>query len=52
MADVNFPIFDLSVKNPRKKDEAFLRDPRDILDEIKQLGEVSASVLNAIRRML
>jgi type I restriction enzyme M protein len=52
IADVDQATFDLSVRNPNKNDEVILRDPHDILDEIKQLDEESASVLNAIRRML
>jgi type I restriction enzyme M protein len=52
IADVDQATFDLSVRNPNKNDEVILRDPKEILDEIKQLDEESASVLNAIRRML
>ncbi len=52
VADVDTTTYDLSVKNPHKKDESALRDPRAILDEIKQLDEESAEILNTIQRIL
>lgn len=44
--------FDLSVKNPNKEEEAPLRDPLEILEEIAALDAESADVLDAIRGML
>lgn len=44
--------FDLSVKNPNKAEEAALRDPKDILDEIAALDSQSAEILESIRGML
>ena len=44
--------FDLSVKNPNKKEEAALRKPEDILEEIKKLDEESANLLNSISAMI
>ncbi len=52
VADVDMTTWDLSVKNPHKKDEAGLRDPKEILDEIKRLDEESAEILSSIRRIL
>jgi type I restriction enzyme M protein len=52
IADVDTATYDLSVKNPNKKDEAALRDPLEILDEIKKLDEESAEILGAVRRLL
>ncbi|MFT5985199.1 MAG: type I restriction enzyme M protein [Planctomycetota bacterium] len=40
--------FDLSAKNPHKKEEAALRKPDAILKEIKALDEESAGILNSI----
>lgn len=51
-AKVDPGTFDLSVKNPNKKDEADLRDPKDILDEIAALDAQSAEILESIRGML
>ena len=52
MADVDKTTYDLSVKNPHKKDETVLRDPQEILDEMKRLDEESAEILNAIRGLV
>jgi type I restriction enzyme M protein len=43
---------DLSVKNPNKKDETQLREPLEILDEIKQLDEESAEIMSKIQELL
>lgn len=51
-AKIDPVTFDLSVKNPNKKDEAELRDPKDILAEIAALDAQSAELLKSIRRML
>ena len=50
--DVDPKTFDLSVKNPNKAEEAPLREPRDILKEIKVLDKESANVLDKIRGMV
>ncbi|KKH46618.1 N-6 DNA methylase [Methanosarcina sp. 1.H.A.2.2] len=52
IANVDKTTYDLSVKNPHKKDETVLRDPQDILDEIQVLDEESAEILNAIRGLV
>ncbi len=44
--------FDLSVKNPFKKEEATLRQPQEILAEMKALDEESAVILNSILGLL
>jgi len=44
--------FDLSVKNPNKEEEASLRDPQEILDEIAVLDAESAEILAGIREMV
>jgi type I restriction enzyme M protein len=43
---------DLSVKNPNKKEEAALRPPQEILEEIKALDEESAEILNSISELI
>jgi len=52
IADVDASTFDLSVKNPHKKDETALRAPQDILNEIKMLDEESAKILKTIGGIL
>jgi type I restriction enzyme M protein len=44
--------WDLSVKNPNKADEAPLRDPQAIIDEIEALDAQSRKILEGIRGML
>ncbi|MDL5053042.1 N-6 DNA methylase [Oscillatoria laete-virens NRMC-F 0139] len=50
--DIDQTTFDLSVKNPNKKEEAALRPPHEILDEIKALDEESAEILNSISELI
>ena len=49
VAAVDTTTCDLSIKNPNKKDETALREPQEILDEMKRLDEESAEILNTIR---
>jgi type I restriction enzyme M protein len=46
--DIDQTTFDLSAKNPNKKEEAALRQPQEILEEMKSLDEESADILNSI----
>jgi type I restriction enzyme M protein len=50
--DINQETFDLSVKNPNKKDVFALRDPISILEEMKALDEESAAILNSIMELI
>jgi type I restriction enzyme M protein len=50
--DVNHETFDLSVKNPSKNDEVVLREPNDILEEMKNLDEESKSILDNIKKLI
>lgn len=52
VADVDKGTFDLSVKNPHKKDETELREPGKILDEMKALDEEAAIIIKKIERIL
>ena len=48
VADVDQETFDLSVKNPNKKNDTVLREPKKILDEMKKLDQESEKILNGI----
>ena len=50
--DIDPESFDLSVKNPNAPEEAPLRSPEEILDEIEKLDAETAQVLASIREML
>ena len=50
--DIDQTTFDLSVKNPNKKEEATLRSPQEILDEIRILDEESVEILNSIEKLI
>jgi type I restriction enzyme M protein len=50
--DIDQNTFDLSVKNPNKKDEVTLRHPQEILQEIKALDKESAEILNSILELI
>lgn len=44
--------YDLSLKNPNKKEEVRLRSPKEILEEMKALDEESAEILNSILELI
>ncbi len=50
--DINVDTFDLSVKNPNKEEEAQLREPKEILNEISTLDKDSADILKSIKGLL
>jgi type I restriction enzyme M protein len=50
--DIDQTTFDLSVKNPNKKEEAALRSPRAILEEIEALDKESADMLKTISELI
>ena len=50
--DIDPITFDLGAKNPNKKEETALRQPQDILEEMKALDDESAEILNSILEML
>ncbi len=50
--DIDQTTFDLSAKNPNKKEEAALRQPQEILEEMKALDEESADILNSILALI
>ncbi len=50
--DIDQSTFDLSVKNPNKKEEMGLRQPKDILKEMKALDKESADILKSIQELI
>jgi type I restriction enzyme M protein len=50
--DIDPDTCDLSAKNPNKKEEATLRDPKSIVEEMKALDEESNDILNSILELL
>lgn len=50
--DINKDGFDLGVKNPNAPEEATLRDPQAIIDEIEALDAESVEILETVRAML
>lgn len=50
--DIDQNTFDLSAKNPNKKEETALRQPQEILEEMKALDEESADILNSILELI
>ena len=52
VSDINTETYDLSVKNPNKKDEKALREPKVILDEIKELDKESLYILKSISELI
>jgi len=52
VADIEQSTFDISAKNPNKKEEAALRSPQAILEEMKALDEESGEILNSILELI
>ena len=52
LKDVNPETYDLSVKNPNAPEEAPLRKPKEILEEIRTLDKESEEILNSISKLL
>ena len=48
LKNIDKTTYDLSAKNPNKKEETALRQPQEILEEMKALDEESAEILNSI----
>jgi type I restriction enzyme M protein len=52
IANIDQNTFDLSVKNPNKGGEVALREPKEILEEMKGLDKESEQILNRIQKSL
>ncbi|OHA62484.1 MAG: type I restriction endonuclease subunit M [Candidatus Wildermuthbacteria bacterium GWA2_46_15] len=50
--DVDQTTFDLSVKNPSRGGEVTLREPKEILEEMKKLDEENSKILVDIKNMV
>lgn len=50
--DTDQSTFDLSIKNPNKKEKVALRQPREILAEIKALDKESEEILKSILELI
>ncbi len=50
--DIDQNTFDLSAKNPNKKEEAALRQPQQILEEMKALDEETNAVLETLNDLI
>jgi type I restriction enzyme M protein len=50
--NVDQNTFDLSVKNPNKNDEVVLREPKEILEEMKKLDEESGEIFKNIKHII
>ncbi len=48
IASIDSTTYDLSVKNPNTPEEAPLREPKEILQEMAELDKQSAEILNSI----
>jgi type I restriction enzyme M protein len=52
VATIDQSTFDLSVKNPNKKEEAALRQPKEILLEMRELDKEADEVLESISNLI
>jgi type I restriction enzyme M protein len=50
--NVDNKFYDLSCKNPKKKDDKVIRTPEEILSEIKMLDEETNDILTQIRELI
>jgi type I restriction enzyme M protein len=50
--DIDQNTFDLSAKNPNKKEETALRTPQEILEEMKALDEESALIMDSLQMII
>lgn len=52
VANIDKTTYDLSAKNPNKKEEAALRQPQEILEEMKALDEESALIMDNLQLII
>ena len=52
MAEVDTDTYDLSVKNPHVAEEAPLRNPQEILDEMERLDAETYDILQSIKELI
>lgn len=51
VADINQETIDMSVKNPNKKDETVYREPKEIINEMKELDKQSQEILKELGKV-
>jgi type I restriction enzyme M protein len=52
VSNIDTTYYDLSVKNLNQKEEVSLREPKEIVSEMKALDEESAEILNSILELI
>lgn len=52
VADINQETFDLSVKNPNKKDVVALRSPKEIIKEINSIDKDTLKIINEMNDLI
>jgi len=52
VTDIDQTTFDLSVKNPNEKEEIALREPAEIIEEIKNLDKESTALLETVSKLI
>lgn len=52
MADIDHSTYHLGVKNPNNKSDKVLREPQQIIEELKTLDEETTAILNSITELL
>ena len=52
VSTIDTKTFDLSVRNPSKKQEASLREPKEILEEMRRLDVESAEILSDLNKII
>ena len=52
VGELNKKTFDLSARNPNKKDETVLREPKEILEEMRRVDEENKEILAFIKEKL
>jgi type I restriction enzyme M protein len=52
IADINKSTYDLSVKNPHKKEKSAIRTPQEIMEEMTVLDAESTEILTLIRELV
>jgi type I restriction enzyme M protein len=50
--DIDKSTFDLSAKNPNKKEEVALRQPQEILEEMRDLDAETEEILKSIAKLI
>ena len=52
VSSIDQNTWDLSAKNPNKKEETALRQPQEILEEMKALDEESALIMDKLQLIM